>query len=61
MLLQNFNIAHLFFRRPKHQSGENLVCPAIMKERVIESCNPVSTRHSRYPTMVLFFPTVVCV
>ena len=54
VLLQNLNIAYLFFRSPKHQSGENLVRPVIIKERVIVWCNPVSTRHSRYPTMMLF-------
>ena len=34
VLLQNLNIAHRFFRRPKHQSEENFVCPAIMKDSV---------------------------
>ena len=47
-------LIHLFFRRPKHQSGENLVWPATINDSVMFSWSLVRTRHSRYPTMMLF-------
>ena len=36
------------FARPKHQSGENFVCPARRKEMVILSWRPVSILHIMY-------------
>ena len=35
-------------KRPKHQSGENLVCPTMRKERVMDLFRPDKTRHARY-------------
>ncbi len=39
---------------PKHQSGENLVCPTTKKLRVIWVCQPVITRHAKYHSIMLF-------
>ena len=36
------------FRRPNHQSGENLVCPTIMNEISMEQWRPFNTRHMKY-------------
>ena len=47
---------YIFFKRPKHQSSENLVWPAIMKDSEMFLCSPVSTRDSRYPWYFYFHP-----
>ena len=56
-------VVYLFLSNPKHQSGENFVCPVTIKESVMFLCKPVSTRHSRYPTIacivLILTPTVV--
>ena len=36
------------FNRPKHQSGENLVCPTIRNDNVIFLLRPTKTRQARY-------------
>ena len=42
------------FNRPKHQSGKNLVCPTMRKDRVMDLFRPDKTRHARYCMTYLF-------
>ena len=56
------SLIYLIFRRPKHQSGENLVWPATINDSMMFSWSPVRTRHSRYPyhdVILVLTPTVV--
>ena len=51
---------YLFFSKPKHQSGENFVCPVIMKERGVQACEDTPQQVSYHSVLVLT-STVVCV
>ena len=45
--LPTFVLLYWHLRSPKHQSGENLVCPTGRKERTMLLCLLVSARHTR--------------
>ena len=41
-------------KSPKHQSGENFVCPTIKEDTVMDLFRPDKTRHARYCMTYLF-------